>query len=101
MYLPLTGCVRQVAASLGSVSTALPDARAHCASASAAGASQILSLTAAAVLAAAQVLASADGAPMMQAPGPNTLSTPQGQVLQLPAGWEDKEIKESMQSHFD
>jgi hypothetical protein len=52
-------------------------------------------------LPAAQVLASADGAPMMQAPGPNTLTTPSGQVLQLPANWADKEIKESMQSHFD
>lgn len=47
------------------------------------------------------VLASADGAPMMQAPGPNTLTTPSGQVLHLPANWADKEIKESMQSHFD
>lgn len=48
-----------------------------------------------------QVLASVDGAPMMQVPGPNTLITPQGQTLKLPADWKDKEIKESMQSHFD
>lgn len=61
----------------------------------------VLTGVSAAVPAVVQVLASVDGAPMMQAPGPSTLITPQGQTLKLPADWKDKEIKESMQSHFD
>jgi hypothetical protein len=53
------------------------------------------------ISAAVQVLATIDGTPAMQAPGPNTLITPQGQTIQLPVGYTNQEVKESMQSHFD
>jgi hypothetical protein len=59
-----------------------------------------------------QVLASIDGTPMLEPPAPGKLipvaATAQGVTLKLPAGFGtgeqdkiNKEIKESMQSHFD
>lgn len=47
-----------------------------------------------------QVMASIDNTPLLEAPAPAKLMTPQGQVL-VPPGLLDQEVKESMQSHFD
>lgn len=51
-----------------------------------------------------QVTASIDSTPMLEAPaaGKGLLVTgPDGTVIQLPQNMTNKEIKESMQSHFD